>query len=380
MKNSVFHISVLVFAVFFSNQAGAQKADLNGQAAGWFTVNHSGTTNFQPGVRFVPQFTFEHAYNNKGKIEGELSADGFASYTFQSDGYRVFDGNARLYRAWVRYSSGRFEIRGGLQKINFGSANILRPLMWFDRVDPRDPLKLTAGVTGIMSRYYFRNNANIWIWGLVGNDKSKGWESVPSSLWRPEIGGRLQLPYPKGEIAFTWHNREGRFADGSAAQLGGAQFFNENRFGIDTKVDLGVGLWAEGTVAKRSNPFIPDYEKAFTVGADFTFGIGQGLNVMAENMFISTSESFLASDNSLSLTGLSLSLPLTAIIRANVIFFYDWKNSGLYNFANLTLSFNRFTVNVIAFHNPDNFAVLSFGSGRNLFSGYGGQLMAVYNF
>jgi len=53
-----------------------------------------------------------------------------------------------------------------LQKINFGSATLFRLLMWFDRIDPRDPLKLTDGVYGLLLRYYFHNNTNIWLWGL----------------------------------------------------------------------------------------------------------------------------------------------------------------------------------------------------------------------
>ena len=48
--------------------------------------------------------------------------------------------------AWLRLSTSRFEARVGLQKINFGSATLFRPLMWFDSLDPRDPLQITDGV------------------------------------------------------------------------------------------------------------------------------------------------------------------------------------------------------------------------------------------
>jgi hypothetical protein len=64
------------------------------------------------------------------------------------------NGDIKPYRLWARYSTSQLEIRAGLQKINFGSANILRPLMWFDQMDPRDPLQLTDGVWGILGRYY----------------------------------------------------------------------------------------------------------------------------------------------------------------------------------------------------------------------------------
>ena len=108
---------------------------------------------------------------------------------------------------WVKFSGDQFELRAGLQKINFGSAQMFRPLMWFDRIDPRDPLQLTDGVYGLLARYYFLNNANIWLWGLYGDDKIKGWELIPSKKNSIEYGGRVQLPLYTGEIAATYHHR-----------------------------------------------------------------------------------------------------------------------------------------------------------------------------
>ncbi|MFN8209861.1 MAG: hypothetical protein U0T33_02720 [Bacteroidales bacterium] len=356
----------------------AQSVEFNGQAAIWSTVSNSGSTYIQTGVRFVPQLKFDVPVNKKYKLDGELSADGMAQYTHESSAGATSDGLLRLYRAWIRFTADRFELRAGLQKINFGSANILRPLMWFDRVDPRDPLKLTPGVISIAGKYYFRSNANIWLWTLIGNDKTKGWESVPSNPSRPEFGSRIQLPFPKGELAFTFHNREAEFTD--VTVLPQDRYFNENRYGFDTKIDLGPGIWLEGTVTQRSSPLMPDFEKAFTIGVDYTIGLGQGLNLMAENMYISTSEKLASSDNNINLSGLSLSLPLSIITRINAIVFYDWKGKGLYTFGNLSFTYNNFVINVIAFDNPNNFSIMNFTTGKNIFAGYGGQVMVVYNF
>jgi len=118
--------------------------------------------------------------------------------------YESCPGHDKPYRFWARYSAKQVELRIGLQKINFGSASMLRPLMWFDQVDPRDPLMLTDGVWGILGRYYFLNNANIWLWGLYGNDNRKGWEIFNSQKTIPEFGGRLQIPVPKGESGFSF--------------------------------------------------------------------------------------------------------------------------------------------------------------------------------
>lgn len=74
-----------------------------------------------------------------------------------------YDGRVKPYRAWVRLSTNTFEARVGLRKINFGSATLFRSLMWFDRTDPRDPLRLTDGVSGLLLRDYAVNNTSLWL-------------------------------------------------------------------------------------------------------------------------------------------------------------------------------------------------------------------------
>lgn len=136
------------------------------------------------------------------------------------------------------------EVRLGLQKINFGSANMLRPLMWFDQLDPRDPLQLTDGVWGLLGRYYFLNNANLWVWGLYGNNQQKMWETGNTYSGFPELGGRFQTPVPRGELAFTYHYRKADLSEHSLLSNQPTSV-GENRVGIDGKWDLGVGLWFE---------------------------------------------------------------------------------------------------------------------------------------
>src|SRR5690606_40300081 len=103
------------------------------------------------------------------------------------------NGRIKPYRLWARYSGNQFELRAGLQKINFGSATILRPLMWFDQMDIRDPLQLTDGVWAMLGRYYFLNNANIWLWVLYGNEDPKSWETFRSEEHTSELQSREHL-------------------------------------------------------------------------------------------------------------------------------------------------------------------------------------------
>jgi hypothetical protein len=380
MQNYRIYIIILSTFLLYRTGADCQKIEFNGQVSGWMTLNNSGSTGFQAGARYIPQLLLNLPVNSSYKFDGEISADLYGNYTIQGDSSGYTDAIAKFYRLWLRFSGERFEVRAGLQKINFGSASMLRPLMWFDRVDPRDPLKLTAGVYGLLGKYYFGNNANIWLWVLYGNKQTKGWESVPSDPHRPEIGGRVQLPVPSGEIAFSFHNRKALFPDSWQPPLTGTTSFSENRYGLDTKLDLGIGVWVEGTIAQRSHPDVPDYEKALTLGIDYTFKIGQGLNIMAENMFINTSETLFSTDNNLSLSGLSISLPLSVITRASAIIFYDWKNKGWYNFANISFTFDKIAINLIGFSNPRSFAIFNYDGRANMFAGYGGQIMIVYNY
>jgi hypothetical protein len=372
--------AVIAFSLLSLQGIQGQLLDFNGQVAGWMTANHSGGFGFQTGLRYIPQLLLKVPVSGKYTIEGEFSADSYLSYSILQDKDNSFDLDARLYRFWLRFSGDRFEVRAGLQKINFGSAFMLRPLMWFDRIDPRDPLQLTRGVYGIQGKYFFENNANIWLWILYGNKSTKGWELIPSRRWRPELGGRFQLPIPKGELAFSYHNREAEFPDDWQPPVTGSSRFPENRFGFDLKLDLGPGIWVEGSVTHQKQDEIPPFTTAITIGADYTIGIGNGLNITAEHMFFNSAEELFRSGEDLSFTGISAGIPLSIITRVSAIVFYDWKNNGFYRFTNLSFTFDKISVNIIGFWNPETFRIFNYGSGPNMFAGAGGQVMVVYNY
>jgi hypothetical protein len=139
----------------------APAADLNSQLSAWFSLNDSRPSTPRLGLRWQPSFSLTLALGGEWKLDGEFSADAAADVAAPGWNTLDADGGIDPYRLWLRLSSDRFEARLGLQKINFGSASVFRPLMWFDRVDARDPLKLTTGVYGLLLRYYFKGNANL---------------------------------------------------------------------------------------------------------------------------------------------------------------------------------------------------------------------------
>ena len=281
-------IYILLITLFICSQsAKGQKTgiDFQNQISGWAGLNFSDPLRYQTGVRYIPTLSpwWERASNSK--LDAEISFNAYGNLLFTGSDFDTANYSFKPYRAWLRYSTSHFELRAGLQKINFGSANILRPLMWFDKMDYRDPLQLTEGVYGLLGRYYFSNNINIWLWTLYGNDKVKGWESVPSVKTIPEFGGRFQLPVPRGEIGMSYHHRT---ADYSAAYAGlplvTETDFSEDRLALDGKWDLGVGLWFEYSrnLNDKNNTLMSRWETYYNLGLDYTFSLGNGLNLISE--------------------------------------------------------------------------------------------------
>jgi len=191
-------------------------------------------------LRYIPQMDYNIFFKGINfDIEASLNVTG--NYQLRKiDTFKSF-WNLSPYRLWGRLYGKNFEIRIGLQEINFGSATILRPLQWFDQIDPADPLRFTGGVYGLLVRYYFKNNSNLWLWCLSYNDEIRGYDPGITSNNTSEFGGRIQWPIYNGEIALTYHHRY--ISKFSFPEI--SYDFNkipENRFGIDMKVDIGVGL------------------------------------------------------------------------------------------------------------------------------------------
>jgi len=168
---------LLIGLYFFSNFPVFSEANdtlhVQGQFSAWSTYSTKSDIKLGLGARYLPQLDYSLALGNNSKIDFEASANLNGSLALIPDDDKYTSGHIKPYRLWVRYSTEHLELRTGLQKISFGSATLLRPLMWFDQLDPRDPLQLTDGVWGMLGRYYFPNNANLWLWGLEGNKNLK---------------------------------------------------------------------------------------------------------------------------------------------------------------------------------------------------------------
>lgn len=375
-------IILINLIIFLAGVQGfSQSLDFAGQVSGWITVNGQHIDKSQLGLRFLPELMYEKSLAKGLTINADIAFNAYGSGQF--NGWNKMDTDERIkpYRLWLRLTTSQFEARIGLQKINFGSASLLRPLMWFDRIDPRDPLQLTDGVYALLLRYYFLNNANLWLWGLYGNDETKGWEIIPSDAKKIEFGGRWQMPVHKGEFGISYHHRQADLKKGLLGNVPlGDKSSPEDRLGLDGKWDVGIGIWAEAAIIHQQID-LPDmeYQRLLNLGLDYTFGLGNGLHAMLENFSYETSNKIFGAGESTKFSALSLGYPMGLLDRVTAMIYYDWKNENWYRFINWQRTYNRWQFFLIGFWNPEQFQIYQKQGENNLFAGRGLQVMIVLN-
>ena len=354
---------------------------LKGQLSGWLGYHDAPSAEAAFGLRYIPSFSLKHDLGRGWSLDSEVSVNAYGAARGAALSTLNTSGEIKPYRAWVRLASDRFEIRLGLQKINFGSAMLLRPLMWFDRIDPNDPLQLTDGVYGLLLKYTFPGNANVWLWGLAGNGDPKGWETVGTKKTSPEFGGRVQVPVPAGEAALSYHHRTIDMASGVTALPPGERMNPpEDRFGFDGKWDLGVGLWIEAALTRQGYSVIPQrWQRSWTVGLDYTFDWGNGLHVLAEHLNAAVAAGAWDSGVSREFTGISLDYPLGLLDRMSTMLFFAGSTGEWYRLLTFRRTYDRWSFYVIGFLNPDHYQIFPGRTGASLFAGRGVQITIVFN-
>ncbi len=313
-------ILFLGFAVSFlfsANPILALTPELRGQLSAFTSeTRNQGTWQNVSGLRYIPQLSLNHPLSEESFIEAEISLNSLLLFDNRDSEDTL---TVKPYRLKLRLATARTETRVGLQKINFGPAYLLRSLKWFDRLDPADPLGLTEGIYGLRFKYSALNNASYWLWGLMGNDDPKGLETLGSVSEHLEYGGRLEYPISSGELAVTLHRRR---VDGAAFQL---PDFTENRYALDGRLDVGVGLWFESVAIQQKLALLPfEWTKMLTLGLDYTFGFGNGLHFLIEHMTAISSKSLPEWDEGSQTTAVSLNYPVGLLDNLSLIGSYSW--------------------------------------------------------
>ncbi len=351
-----------------------------GQLSSWMSYSAKPMESGQLGIRYIPFVSYAASVPAGQTIEVEASVKIFSTGIFQSASHPDYDRDVSPYRLSLRLSGTQYELRVGLQKINFGSASVFRPLMWFDTIDSRDPLQITSGVYGILGRYYFLNNANVWLWCLIGNEDPKGWEYISTTDGEPEFGGRIQIPLPTGEAALSYHHRKLELGEFMPFVMDMDTNAPENRLALDGKWDMGIGFWLETVFTHHESDLLPYlWEQTCNIGADYTFAYANGINVLTEYFIHESTDDILQAGEGIRFSTLSVNYPLGVLDRIGGILYYDWDNNEVYRLLNLQRNYDNWSFYLFAFWNPSGSELVFSSQESSGFAGKGVQLMVVYN-
>ncbi len=381
---------LVLLILFLSSSLSALEWDVRGQASLWNNSNVEKLEETQIGLRYIPELSFTHSMGGEFFIDADISYDAFAGHDFGANDSRT---SLSPYRFWLRCSASQFEARLGLQQIKFGQAMILRPLMWFDEIDIRDPQQFTPGVPAVLLRYYFLNNANVWLWGVLGEGKTRGMEFIASEKNSLEYGGRIQYPTPAGEAALSWHHRRADLSPLLPEPLASAvEPVPEDRFAFDGKWDVGVGLWVESALIHKTIGGIagvysalspPDeshfYQKYLTIGADYTFGFGNGLHVLGEHLVFDVSTELTGRDKRSEFSALMTDYNFSLWDMAMGILYYSWETHEWYKFLTWRRTYDNFSFNISLYWNPDMPLMAASDESSAFGAGRGFQIMVIFN-
>lgn len=360
----------------------SQNIELGGEVAALGNFFHHPEVEFQSGIQYLPSLRVQYPLAGSRTLDLKITANLSSFLFFPCGGKESIENKVSFYRYWLRYSSNPFEIRLGNQKINFGKAKLLRPLMWFDQIDPRDPLQLTDGVKAVLVRYYFLNNANIWCWLLFHNPQLKGLEFIPGEKNGMEYGGRIQYPVGNGEVAVSFHHRKANPGQLLQRILPGVkgESFGEDRFALDGQWDLGVGFWFESALIHyRTRWFFQKWQKMLTLGTDYTLPLGSGMHLLVEQLFHSFTPRFFSLKPIDQYSGFWLDYPLNILDHILAISFYNWPQKEFYHYISWNRSYDRIRINVSLFLMPQQ-PRLPLGQTLAQMGGNGLQLLLIYDY
>ncbi len=277
-------------------------------------------------LNYKPKIAFDLYQQENYLFDTEFSYNFNLNYKSSNDSVREITGTP--YRGWLRYSTSQTELRIGLQKINFGPAQILRSLQWFDNINPHDPTKTTEGVKAILGRYYFINNANIWLWGIWGDSNETSFDKFFYEEDNLEFGGRVQYPFKYCEAGFSTHHSKSNLLT----------FDTKTKYGLDLRWDMTLGFWIESSLDVFQNSENSNYLRLFSIGADYTFGFGNGIYCLFEHQYFSDlQEDIWEPTDKSAASSLLISYPLGMFDLISSIISYNWQSE----YSNFYVSYNR---------------------------------------
>jgi hypothetical protein len=380
MKFKVRSVILLILAFPSLTVNGQFRVKFENQLSLWSVANLNHPLEFHVGGVYFPELRLSDSLKNGRKLETEVSFMLSANKTLRPGEVIRADVIHRPYRAWVGYSSPRLELRAGLQTITIGQASVMRPLMWFDKTDFRDPLQVSYGIYSLVGKYKFRNHSSIWLWTLYGNRCATGWAILPSARNMPEVGGRFQFPVLNGEAGITVNRRMADFSSFADYIPDPGPFeAPEEKIGLDGHWNPGIGITVQGVLAHNNlyTDMVRKWEAYVDLGLDYAFGSGKGPTLAAEHFLYGTADNWKAvvSRNNYSILSLDYQLNEKNSLKASI--YYQWERREVYRFVSFQRKFEYWSFYVIGFWNPISPEIYRSFPGMYTFPGKGVQLMAV---
>lgn len=223
-----------------------------------------------------------------------------------------------LYRYWLRASTAHTELRLGLQRINFGSARLIRPLQWFDKLSPLDLLEQTEGAKAGLAKAYFPNNSTLWLWAILSDGKPKGNELIATTKDKLDYGLRYEFPLLSTETGLSLNHRP-------ISSPSTVKKTTESRLALDIRYDTFAGLWLESS-ANYAPKLETKWSLQSVLGADYTFGLGNGLYLLAEAGIKHSSDDLSTLRSRELSSSVMMNYPLGLLDTIHYLAFANWDN------------------------------------------------------
>ena len=246
--------------------------------------------------------TYDFTFNNNSFLSIE------SSYRLITDdvtnkNWRTGDILVRRYRLNLQYKQSFLNYRVGLQDIYFGVGRYLRPLQWFDTLDPINKRAATQGINGFVVKTSTTDSQEIVGWMLFGNNPVRPSDLSSTKKETIEIGGRFQRSIFNGELGFATHARQIELNGSRAA---------EYRIGSHYQSNTSIPIWVEQAYMSAASKTENQQYIMVMVGSQYMFNIdklGNAVTVLSE---IQYDNKPIASNPAKTLTGvLQLSYPLS---------------------------------------------------------------------
>jgi len=362
---------IAVIILLMSNGLWGQRIHLKGQFWSGLTLGDDPADGYRSHselLGYIPTLAWRRDLSGGAFFDIEWACKGW--FTTEAPEGENFLHDGKQHRLWARLAGERFDLRLGLQRIAFGPGFVLRPLQWFDTLDPKDPTGQTDGVEALRVRYFHRDNLTLWLWAVR---TVKPWQVTSNdNKYRYSPGLRIETTTPLGELGVAYHQEHSKY------NLLDSETISDRRLGLDFRYDGFVGLWTELYYFWRNFAPYGDQQKQIMIGGDYTLPIRNGLYISVEHLLLPDMES--SSSSIPQFTALIASLPLGMFDQIMAIVYRDWDNNRSLNYLRWARVYDNLSFNFMFALNPKRSAYENASLPVTL-AGFGSSInfMMVYN-